>query len=787
MLLRTRPLVFLSSTITELADIRSEVKRQLDQLDIVDSWLFEYHRAASGATPDEQYLAYARTCDLYVVIVADQASPATQAEYEDAVRDNPEKVLPFFIGPDEGATADFRAALGQRHTFVRAGHPDELIEFVVAAIRHAVESGGLVQQGLRAALLESVSRSAALLNLALEFLPRVKLNDGESEGLLLDECLERFGRVLVIGEGGAGKSHGILVTLFRLTQASHKLPLYLTAHEGTRSIEELLESAFDSVRFYPGIDLINQYSREGRLLIGVDGYDELSAESRKRLLALVRGYADRYPRCSYLLAARYLDRSVLPTFTEASMAAISEGQLTDALKAHGYEQVQPRRDLKTELVDLVRRPFWLGALLKAGLSPRSPLAILQALISSRIVQSEPTESIKQVRTRRAAALLALTARPSDRVALPEALDALSVWARHDYIQDTFGQVAAVEYLEDVTASGLIVTNGGTVQFAHSLLAVVLAGEELVRRRDLSPSAVITDPELLPYVAALAADQFPSEMVEVLAASDVFLVARALRLLETRESRAYLESDAARYQKALSALRHLIGPGMPEDTEPEQIHVATDGVWLAISPSPSFEISVISEAEYEQWSNAVRAASDRLVVWTKNPFDDMTPESVAAAEIVLRFKEKLAGLRPSGDPYERADHTVVRRFLDGTTTRDQDIVDAMLTLRRYRSEVIEECGIHRSPYFYEPSGMPLIELFRHGNTARIRVIWGQDSADVRVAAGDGEQWYDDISDYLVADLRPREYRKLLSQVEHALGTPLTVTTWHQPRLVAGWTW
>src|SRR5690348_10124241 len=99
----------ISSTIGELAAEREAIDAALHELGLADGWLFEFHATAAGETAEEHYLSIAGSCDLYVVIVAGQSSPATEAEYHAAYADTPRKILPFFVGEPTDETKSFRS------------------------------------------------------------------------------------------------------------------------------------------------------------------------------------------------------------------------------------------------------------------------------------------------------------------------------------------------------------------------------------------------------------------------------------------------------------------------------------------------------------------------------------------------------------------------------------------------------------------------------------------------------------------------------------------------------
>jgi hypothetical protein len=110
--IRRRPLVFLSSTITDLREIRDQLAVDLAALKLVDEWRFETHASASGSPPESQYLERARASDVFVLLVAERASDATRAEYDAAYDDNRFKVLPFLLGLIQVLYANFDRFFG---------------------------------------------------------------------------------------------------------------------------------------------------------------------------------------------------------------------------------------------------------------------------------------------------------------------------------------------------------------------------------------------------------------------------------------------------------------------------------------------------------------------------------------------------------------------------------------------------------------------------------------------------------------------------------------------------
>jgi hypothetical protein len=158
-MLMKMPTVMLSSTIGELATLRAEVGRGVEEAGVATAWRFEVHAVAEGSPPEEQYLGIATMCDLYIVIISSQQSDATEAEYQSAYADNPDKILAFFVGDGTPAVAEFRALIESRHTRVQRPTADALVDPITNAILEAVSTGRMVRPSLLLGLDQRIDRA----------------------------------------------------------------------------------------------------------------------------------------------------------------------------------------------------------------------------------------------------------------------------------------------------------------------------------------------------------------------------------------------------------------------------------------------------------------------------------------------------------------------------------------------------------------------------------------------------------------------------------------------------
>ena len=267
MLLRT-PIVMLSSTISELSDVRDAVSTTVESAGLATAWRFEVHAASAGAPSDEQYLGIARTCDLYVVIVAAQQSEATEAEYRAAYEDNPEKVLAFFLGEGSAEVEEFKTQLETRHTRITRQGLESLVPEIGRSIQEYLESGKIIRRHLLEDIDRRIERPRTLVT-DLPMLLEPRIRSDEQEGYARD-LISREARIVLTGIGGAGKSLCAATTARRLSSDRRMLPMFLPVSFGATDLGQMIVGKLTSVRFEASEQLLHRWAAEGRLTIVVD-------------------------------------------------------------------------------------------------------------------------------------------------------------------------------------------------------------------------------------------------------------------------------------------------------------------------------------------------------------------------------------------------------------------------------------------------------------------------------------------------------------------------------------
>jgi hypothetical protein len=221
MLFRSRPLVFVSSSIEGLRALRSDIRAAVEDLDLADSWLFELHAVASGEPPEAQYLQAARDCDIFVVVVGDDVGRGTLEEYAEALSDNPVKIIPFLLGPSGPGSDELRATLRERHTYQTLEHQELLPGAIAAAVAEYLTTGKIARSGLVQGVESRRGRLRAIIGLPPGFAFSRRL--GGVTAPVVNDLLVPGARFLLHGLPGSGKSDASMAALLVVAQDNVRL------------------------------------------------------------------------------------------------------------------------------------------------------------------------------------------------------------------------------------------------------------------------------------------------------------------------------------------------------------------------------------------------------------------------------------------------------------------------------------------------------------------------------------------------------------------------------------
>lgn len=765
-LIRRRPRILVSSSITGMEDIREAIRAAVEALDIADAWLFEFSFVAAGSPASSQYLQVARDCDLCVLLVAEPPRQGTIDEYEVARDDNPAKILAFVVGPDSSPADPFRRSLRQ-HAVKRVDTLEDLPSAVAKAVEAHLVTGETVRAGLTSRLRERALTQRALVGLPPGFAFHRMLDDG-TESRATSELL-RTPHVVMAGPAGSGKTDAALNELLRAASGGGPLPLYLLAAPGKGSLVALIESAFDSVRFTPGRALIEQYQRDGRLILVVDGLDELGPDDRDALLADIEQNATEFPRTAVVVLLRFPQAGRLTPFVRWRLTDLGPSDLEMLLAAYGVTD-SPVTGLDSRLLDLVKRPFWAALVARYGRAVRTGPELLEHLVADRIDTGLVADGLTRARARAAAEHLALSIRPAAVVSLDEALRSLADWSGQPDVAAMHAVLPASTQLDQLRQTGILGLDNGSVVFAHPLLAAYLAACRASKLGSLPAHA--TDPDFWPLLGAQLAEPMPGLLVELLAANDIFTIAAVARLVEDTPRIQDEATDLDRLDRAIGRFGHLggnAGFGSP-------LAFFSAAGYLSVRQLTRGEPRTQRDGDFASWVRASGLSPSRAVCWRGDPLARTTPEILAARIVVLSFKESAQRLRPRASPF--GPHEWDLKAL----TRDRESL-ALLALRHVHAKADARRAVCAALELTATEldarkGLPHLSVRIGAKDARFSVSWGNHDEHVDIRDEEPE-WTGDSVRELLADPAAVDFADLVREIEDRLGSALRTQAARRP--------
>jgi hypothetical protein len=769
--LQWTPTVMLSSTITDLARLRGKVGKLVEESGLAVAWRFEEHAVAAGTPPDQQYLGIAASCDLYVLIVASRQSDATEAEYRAAHNDNPQKVLPFFVGGGSREVEDFRALIESRHTRITRAAKDELVDPIARAIMESISTGSILRLPLLGELDRRIERSrTAIADVPVLLDPSVIRNETK---LAAHEVIRIGERVALQGIGGSGKTMAAAIAARRSGHDGRTLPVYVPVSGGTTDPVELIRQRLDSVRFSAPQDLVQRWCVEGRIMLVADGIESLTASTRRRLMSAISNWGQLYPRCGVVVCARRFSPLELSEFEHVGVAPLDEVHLRILTEALGITRQHVR--FSPQVGDIAQWPMWATALLVYGTEVSTGLELLQRLLETRLQTACMSSALERVELRAAAAYMAHKLWPATSSSVPVALELLQEWGALPETAMRYASRPAEDVLQRLSEAALLEV-GDDVSFPHRLIATILSAEHAITDPD---AAADVDDELAPFVAALADDERHVRLLyALLDTHDSFKLARYLRLSPPHERIVDLEGDVQRLTEAL----HQWSP------VGEEFDVVFGDQWIAWRPGPAHEARRFEHTEYAQW----RSLSDESIhFWASSPFRERTPEFVAAVYVLARFRNQVLGLDPGGDRYRVLPSHEIRALMHDREKLASVTLGALRKRTQLYDEFLAELGMPDYPALTLPGGEPRVTIWRNGQEAPlVSVAWGGDQPEMHVETSAPRQIEGSTSMlvHLVnGEDRATAYADLTRNIEGLLGLRLGAQNWSRPELVPAWAW
>jgi predicted NACHT family NTPase len=198
--------------------------------------------------------------------------------------------------------------------------------------------------------------SEAVQDLVPEAIDHYGLNPPRKERLPGLEVIQKYGKVMILGKPGAGKST-FLKRLAMLCNAGHflvdKVPCFivLSMFAETPGSPRLLQYLSEELQ---KLTTFERIITEGKLLVLLDGLDEVRKNHRRRVLSEIRDFSERYPKNTFVVSCRIGAESIFEQFTDVEISDFDEKQISHFVE-NWYIQKDPDR-AKAFLEKLRRYP-----------------------------------------------------------------------------------------------------------------------------------------------------------------------------------------------------------------------------------------------------------------------------------------------------------------------------------------------------------------------------------------------------------------------------------------------
>ena len=300
-------LVFISSKMNaEMEPARKIAVEAIEQMEFVRPWAFE-HTPASAETAEDNYLRKVREADFVLWLVGAETTQPVVDEVNEAISSD-RKLLVFKL-PAEQRDFQTQDLLDRVGTHVKwrvvdsiENLPAIVSQSVADAIIHSVRNP--LAPARRRKLLQDIRLSVArckeqLLSLGVEECAADEMANDREGGNVLDTPAS--GAWSIVGEQGCGKSLAVerlfqRVAMNAVEDSSRPFPISVRARDLrgplTKHIEECLQGYADPY--------------DPRVLLIVDGVDELGSNRATDIYRQVTAYSDANPEAILILTTREL-------------------------------------------------------------------------------------------------------------------------------------------------------------------------------------------------------------------------------------------------------------------------------------------------------------------------------------------------------------------------------------------------------------------------------------------------------------------------------------------------
>ncbi|GKS59862.1 hypothetical protein YTPLAS18_33980 [Nitrospira sp.] len=193
---------------------------------------------------------------------------------------------------------------------------------------------------------------------------------------LIDVFNSAGGFLLILGEPGSGKTITLLdLTMELITSAesdpTKPIPVVLNLSTWNESATSLTSWTIGELKskYYVGRRLSEAWLKKGRLLLLLDGLDEVRANARDKCVAAINSFLGEYTPSGVVVACRSSEYEALPLRLKFKAAIkllpLTTDQVDNFLKTVGLETLQAAVKTDTALRELAQSPLMLNILVLA--------------------------------------------------------------------------------------------------------------------------------------------------------------------------------------------------------------------------------------------------------------------------------------------------------------------------------------------------------------------------------------------------------------------------------------
>ena len=388
-------LVFISSRMNDEMEYPREIAvAAVNGVDVGRPWAFEFSPASSESA-DESYLRKVREADFVVWLVGRETTQPVIREVNEAITYGL-RLLVFKLPADE-RDSDTMDLLEQVRTYARwrdVPSLDDLSGHIQASMSDEIIRGlrnpapPTRDSRLRQAFRLSISRCKdAWLSLGVEENIALEMAEDCELGDVLE--IPSAGVHAVVDSQGSGKTLVVERLLQRainnaLADSSQPFPLFISARDLNESVQAYIEGSLQG----------NADPFDPRVLLIIDGIDELGANRGTDLYRQVRVYVDANARATVILTARPLP-GLEVVEEEIRLERLDDKQSLSLIsKVAGYP-LEPNRmySWPESIRDVAQLPLFavmIGSLLRKspGLSLAAPGQIIENLADRALQQTQ---------------------------------------------------------------------------------------------------------------------------------------------------------------------------------------------------------------------------------------------------------------------------------------------------------------------------------------------------------------------------------------------------------------